>query len=120
MPEKDPYNWKYLGFYLLAIFFSIGGGLSKHASLWQVGRAQFTKSEIIAQSIISSFAGSLVTLYMVANGYSLEMTLIGAGLGGFGGTTLLYFISNRILKQIDPDTTSTMKEPKKKERKDDE
>lgn len=119
MPDKDPYNWKHLGFYLLTFLLSIGGSMAKHASLWQAGRAKFTLAEVSAQFIIGSFTGSMVTLYLSNKGFDTEIILIGAGLGGFWGATLLYFVANLAIKRVDPDA-EPLKEPKKKERGQDE
>ena len=102
MPEKDPYSLKVVGVYAIAFFFSVVGGLAKLMSLSQTDNVKFTLTEVLSQSIISGFTGSLVTLYLVNRGYDFEIVVIGAGLGGFLGTTLLYVVSNRIFREIDP------------------
>lgn len=103
MMHKE-FDWKFIGVYVLAVLLSIGGGMAKHASLWQVGQAKFSLGEIVAQTTISFFSGVLVTLYMSNQGYDIEIILIGAGLGGFAGATLLYIFTDKVLKQIDPNS----------------
>lgn len=114
MDARDPWSIGNIIVYLLGSIFAVIGGVAKQASLWQVGRANFTVSEVLAQSVISWFAGVVVALYLAELGYSEKTVLIGAGLAGFVGATLLYAVGNKVLQALDP--KNEFLQPKSKSR----
>lgn len=103
MPDKNPYiqssiiEWFIIA---IAVIFAAFGGVVKYLSDVQEGKEIFAWVKLFIQAVISAFSGSIATLYMIDHQFSLYMTVLGAGLAGFGGVVLLRVILKRAFRHL--------------------
>lgn len=103
MPTKDPdvqlglINWFLAG---IAVTFAVIGGMARYLSDIQEGKAVFSWLSFISQGVVSAFAGSIATLYLMEYQFSPYMIVLGSGLFGFGGIAILRFVMKQIYNRI--------------------
>lgn len=103
MPNKDPnIQAGIIDLFLIAIAiaFAAIGGIAKYLAGVQEGKVPFSWLSLAIQGFISAFAGSIATLYLLENGYTPLMTVLGSGLFGFGGVVVLRFILVQLYNRI--------------------
>lgn len=105
MPTRDPNNYSlaHLFFIGVSVLLAVFGGVAKYLADVQENKALFTWAGIFIQSVISAFAGSIATLYMLDQGFSDFLVLIGSGLFGFGGVALLRLLMRKFYRHIGVD-----------------
>lgn len=99
MPNKDPnINNGIIDVFLIAIavLFAMAGGITKYLADVQESKTLFSWVGLGIQAMISAFSGSIVTLWMMDQGYSTLMILLGAGLFGFGGVAILRVVMKKL------------------------
>lgn len=102
MPTRDPNNYSLAHLFLigLSVMLAMFGGVAKYLADVQEKKSPFTWAGIFIQSVISAFTGSIATLYMMDQGFSEFLVLIGSGLFGFGGVAVLQLVMRKLYRHI--------------------
>jgi len=80
---------------ILTLIVAIFGGLAKYAQAY-IDHKQFIWQVLIAQLMLSGFAGVLFMAFAEAVGFSQTMKGVSAGVGGYMGGDAVKFIFGRI------------------------
>ena len=81
----------------IIVILAIAGGLARYLNLYLNGE-KFRLSMLVANLILSGFAGLMFSLFGKSLGLATEFTYVLSGVGGFMSTEALKFLAQRVKK----------------------
>lgn len=101
MPYKDPNNINWLTI-ILGCLMAFFGGVASYANKFLKGEP-FRLWILVAQIIVSMFAGALVILAASYYSWQPEMAGGAAGLAGWSGAAIVSALEKRLIKKVEND-----------------